>query len=189
MDIADLLTELNIRIGDTSDFTFTSDEKTSALESAINDKYVVTDNWDTSLTFSTGTYQYTKPAGVDIIEDIYIKADNSQDYPEPIDSGLWEVFGDNIQFTPGADVVPQGYSLYLKSNEKSSTADTFTEPKVQEYLLALAQLRLYRTMLAKKTMRFLKNDTTVGEIVATKRDLESEVAYYRQSLTKGYQSA
>lgn len=189
MDLSALLTELNVRIGDTDNFTFTSDEKTSAINEALNDDYAITDKWDTSLTFVTGTYQYAKPSDVDVVNDIYIKADNSQDYPEKIASSLWEVQGANIQFKPGADTIPNGYTLYLKAKTKYSTSDTIAEVSVQQYILALAQLRLYRIMLAKKSMRFLKNDTTVGEIVAIKRDLEQDVMKYKQRMPRAYQVA
>lgn len=189
MDQADLLAELNVRVGDTDNFTFTPEEKTSALTEAFNDDYAITDKWDTSLTFATGTYQYAKPSDVDVVNDIYIKADNSQDYPEKIASSLWEVQGANIQFKPGADVIPNGYTLYLKSKTKYTTADTVAETNLQEYILKLAQLRLYGIMLNKKSMRFLKNDTTVGEIVAIKRDLEQDVMKYKQRMPRAYQVA
>lgn len=189
MDSADFLAELNIRTGDTDNFTFTPEEKGAALTEAFNDEYVITDKWDTSLLFTQGTYQYTKPSGVDAVSDIAIKADNSHDYPEKIDPSLWEVVGNNIQFKPGADIIPTGYTLYLKGKTKYDDADTINEVNVQEYLLNLAQLRLYKIMLAKKSMRFLKNDTTVGEIVTVKRDLEQDVAQYRRRLPKQYQLA
>lgn len=189
MDFSDFLTELNIRIGDTDNFTFTPEEKTSALTEAFNDDYSIRDKWDTTLTFTNGTYQYALPTGVDVVNDIYIKADNSQDYPEKIDSKLWEVQGSNIQFMPGADVIPQGYTLYLKSKTKLDDGDTITEVNLQEYILKLAQLRLYTILLAKRNFRFLKNDASVGEIVTTKRDLQADVDAYKRRLPKFYQLA
>lgn len=189
MDLSDFLAEINIRTGDSDNFTFTPEEKTSALTEAFNDDYVITDKWDTTLTFTTGTYQYALPAGVDVINDIYIKADNSQDYPEKIDSSLWEVVDGVLQFKPGADIIPQGYTLYLRSKTKFDSDDTVTEVNLQEYILKLTQLRLYTTLLNKKNFRFLKNDATVGEIVTTKRDLEQDVLRYKQRLPKAYELA
>lgn len=190
MDKAAFLTELNIRVGDTDNFTFTPEEKTSALTEAFNDDYVITDKWSTSLTFTQGTYQYTLPSGVDVIYDIAIKPDNSVNEPETIDAGLWEVWDGVLQFKNSAsNIIPTGYTLYLKSKTKYDSSDTVTEVNVQEYILNLAQLRLYKIMLAKKSMRFLKNDTTISEIVTVKRDLEQDVARYRQRLPKSYQVA
>lgn len=187
MDQTQLLAELNKRIGDTDNFTFTSDEKTSALTEAINDEYSVTPKWDTSLTFTQGTYQYPKPTGVDSVQDIYIKPSGSTDYPEKIDSSFWEVIGSNIHFKAGSDIIPTGYTLYIKSKTKYDTSDTISEVSVQEYILKLAQLRLYQIMLNKKSMRFLKNDTSVNEIVTIKRELEQDVAKYRQRLPRAFE--
>lgn len=190
MNEAALLAELNIRIGDTDNFTFTSNEKTSALTEAFNDDYVVKDKWDTTLTFDTGTYQYAKPSDVDVVLDIYLRPDNSQDEPEKIDSSLWEVIGSNIHFKNYAsNIIPDGYTLYLRAKTKYDSDDTIIETNLQEYILTLAQLRLYKIMLNKKSMRFLKNDTSVAEIVAIKRDLEQDVIRYRQRLPKSYQVA
>lgn len=190
MVLSDFLSELNIRIGDTDNFTFTPEEKTSALTEAFNDEYVITDKWDTTLTFSMGTYQYNLPSNVDVISDIYIKPDNSQDLPEKIDSNLWEVISNKLQFKNlASNVIPTNYTLYLKGKTKFDVNDTINEVNVQEYILNLAQLRLYKIMLAKKSMRFLKNDTTINEIVITKRDLEQDVARYRQRLPKQFQVA
>lgn len=187
MDFASALETLNIRLGDTDNFTFTPEEKTEALTEAFNDSYAVSDGWDTSLTFSNGTYQYSLPVGVTAIQDIYIKADNSLDYPEKIDSSLWEVVGSHIQFKPGADVVPQGYTLYLKKNDKYTVADTVTETGVQEYILKLAQYNCLATLGNKRALRFLKNDTSMAELITLKRDIQQDVQNYRRRMPTSYQ--
>lgn len=187
MDFATFLETLNIALGDTDDFTFTPEEKTRALTEAFNDPYVVTDDWDTSLTFVTGTYQYALPAGVTSVKDISIKADNSQDYPEKISSNLWEVVGTNIQFKPGADVIPSGYTLYVRGNDKTTIADTVSSVRLQEYILKLAQYACLSQLGNKRALRFLKNDTTMNELITLKRDLQQDVANYRRSLPTGYQ--
>lgn len=188
MDAAAFLTELNIRTGDTDNFTFTPEEKAAAITRALNDSYLVSDVWDDSLTYTTNTYQYAVPAGVDVVRDIYIRADTSSD-PQVIDSKLWKVVADNIQFQRSTIGVPEGYTLYIKGYVKYSDADTITDYKLQEYVLANSILVLYSTLLNKRNFRFLKNDTSVPEIVATKREMEQEVARYRRELPKDYQVA
>lgn len=180
MDRTALLAQLNIRLGDTDNFTYTPEEKEDALDEAINNDYVRKQIWDSSLTYSVGTYQYAKPTGVDVIQDIYIKPDNNLEEPEKIDSNLWEVVGDNIHLKHGSHVIPDGYTLYLKGFTKYETADTLTETSLQEYVLNLAQLKLMRMLGVKKALRFLKNDTSMAEVVAIKRELEAEVREYRR---------
>ena len=64
MDKAAFLDELNVRTGDSDNFTFTEEEKNSAITRAMNDDHVVNEVWDSSLVYSSGTYEYAYPAGV-----------------------------------------------------------------------------------------------------------------------------
>lgn len=189
MDFQEFLDALNIQLGDTDNFTFTPEEKERALTEAFNDNYVVKIIWNTTLTFAVGTYQYAKPSGVDVVKDIYIKADNSQDYPEKIDSSLWEVVGDNIQFKRGAYIIPAGYTLYIKGSTKYTIEDTINETNLQEYVLTVAQYRCLKLLGNKKVNRFLKNDTTMSELIVLKRDLEQDMLSYRRRLPREYEVA
>lgn len=188
-DFNDLKTKLNIRVQDTDNFTFTSEEKDEALTEAFNDDHTVTEIWDSSLTYDTGTYQYALPSGVDRVQDVYIKRDNSQDEPEKIASDLWEVVDGNLQFKPGSTVIPDGYTLYLKGYTKYTVDDTIAETNVQEFVLNLAALNLFSTLGIKKSFRFLKNDTTVAEIVTMKREFERKVDSYKRRLPTAWENA
>lgn len=191
MDKAAALVTLNLRLGDTNNFTFTSDEKNQALDEAFNDDLVVKDVWDSSLTFSTTTYQYAKPSGVDRVVGIFVKPDNSSSTkPVEVASDLYEVVGSNIHFKNGAnDAIPAGYTLYIKGKTKYTTADTVAEKNVQEYVLNLAQLHCLNMLGVKKALSFLKNDTSMSEIIAIKRELERKVAQYRQRLPRAFEAA
>lgn len=191
MDFDELKTELNIRLGDTDNFALTSETKASNLTEAINDADVVTEVWDESLTFTPTTYQYVKPNGVDRLTEIYIRRTNASDSePEPIDGKYWEIVDGKIHFKSGAnDAIPSGYTLYIKGKTKYTTSDTITEINVQEFVLNLAQLHCLTALLLRKTFKFLKNDATVSEIVATKRELERKVAQYRQRLPRAFEGA
>lgn len=190
MDYSDFQTTLNLRLGDTDHFTFTVEEKEEALNEAFNDDYVTTPIWDTSLTFSLGTYQYTKPSTVDVIQDVYIKLDNDQDEPQAITSDLWEVVGDNLQFKGGtAKVIPDGWTLYLKGKTKLTVSDTVSSKDLQEYILSLAQRHCLRMLGTKKALRFLKNDTSMSEVIAWKRELDQDVANYRRRQPVAFEGA
>lgn len=188
---AELLTTLNLRLGDTNNFTFTSNEKTEALTEAFNDDLVLADAWDSSLTFNSSAFQYARPAGVDRIQDICLKPSNTSDTnPEPIAGELWEVIGDNIHFKNAANsFIPHGHTLYLKGKNKYTVADSIVETNVQEYVLNLAQLHCLNMLGVKKALSFLKNDTSVSEIIAIKRELERKVAQYRQRLPRAFEVA
>lgn len=191
MDYEDTKTQLNITLGDTSNITFTIEEKDRALQKAWNDTYVVEDYWDSSLTFSYSTYQYTKPSGVNNILDIYVRPDNSTDTePEKIAQDLWEDVGNNIHFKNGANrVIPDGYTLYIKAKKKLDySTDSITSKTLQEYVIALAALNTLSLLGYKKANLFLKNDTTMGELIQLKREMEREVSNLRARLPRAFVS-
>lgn len=187
MNNSALKTELNIRLDDTDNFAFTSEEKDSILTEATNDPYAVSIVWDESLTFTEGTWQYAVPATITNVRDIYVKA-SSNDDPEPI-ALKWEVVDGNIQFKGRSRIIPNGYTLYLKGNYKYTTSDTVSEVRVQEYILNLAQLLALNKLGIKKVLKFLKNDTSVSEIISLQRELERKVSQHRNSIQKEFQAA
>jgi len=185
MNKDELLVELNIRISDTDNFTFTPEEKAAAIRRAINDDYTVGQVYDDSLTYSTSTYSYAVPTGVTVVTDILYSPDNGTSRPITIDANLWTINDGNIQVSNG---IPDGYTMYVKGNYRYTEDDTINDTTVQEYVLANATLILYSTLLAKRNFRFLKNDTSVAEIVTSKNAIEREVQRYRQMLPKAYQA-
>lgn len=191
MDINAALTTLNIILGDTGDTTFTSTEKNRALTKAFNDPYVIKDVWDTSLTYTQGTYQYPLPATLSTLQDIYVAPSGStQPYPSPIDSNMWELVAGNIQFRQRTDyTIPNGYVLYLKGHYQIKSTDTITDPNMQEYVLSLAGYNTLTMLGHKKANLFVKNDTTMGELIGLRRELLAEVKEFRARLPKQYESA
>lgn len=189
MTYEQLLAKLNIRLGDTDNFAFTTEEKEEALNEAFNDEHVVGTVWDSSLSFTHGTFQYARPSGIDVVTDIYIKPDNSEDEPEKIASDLWEVVGSNIHFKAGAKVIPEGYTLYVKGRTKYDVDDTITETRLQEFILNMAQLHCLNMYGTKKALKFIKNDTSMSEIIAFKRELERKVAGYKARVPRSYENA
>lgn len=188
---AQTLSTLNIALGDTSNVTFTTEEKQRALTKAWNNSYVVTVQWDSSLTFDTSTYQYTVPSGLTTIKDIYISASNStSDFPEKISNDLWEVVENKIQFKPQANnIIPDGYTLYLKGNYKVTVDDTLDTVNLQEYVIALAGYETLTLLGYKKANLFLKNDTSMAELIALRREFKQDVIELRQKLAREFESA
>lgn len=190
MDFATAQTELNTILSDSDDVTFESSEKERALTKAWNDSFVVNEVWDTSLTYSTGTYQYAVPAALDSIKDIYFSPlGDTQPYPDPIDASLWDEVNGNIQFNSKADrIIPSGYKLYLKGAYKLTTSDLISDPNMQEYVLSLAGVNALSSLGFKKVNRFLKNDTTLSEIIGLRRELQNDVIDLRRKLKKSWES-
>lgn len=191
LDFTTALTTLNTTIGDSSDTTFSSSEKQRALTKAWNDSYVTNEVWDTSLTYSTGIYQYALPATLTSLQDIYISVTGiSSPFPDPIDNDLWELVNGKIQFTWRADaIIPNGYTLYLKGRYKLTTSDSISDINMQEYVLALAGVETLKMLTHKKANLFTKNDVTMGELITLKRDLQQDVITLRRMLRRSWESA
>lgn len=184
-------TTLDTILGDGADTTFSSSEKQRALTKAWNDSYVVNEVWDTSLTYTTGTYQYTLPATLTALQDIYISATGSSNpMPDPIDSSLWELVNGKIQFNARADAtIPGSSTLYLKGHYKLTTSDSIANADMQEYVLALAGVETLKMLAHKKANLFTKNDVTVSELITIKRELQQDVVDLRRRMRRSWESA
>jgi len=183
MTFASSLTQLNILLSNTTGFTFNSDETNQILTDAWNDKWAVNPVvWDESLTFSISNFTYAIPATLTTVSEIYITRSTTE-FPTLVDRKLWRVVGSNIKFFDAArGAIPDGYTLRLKGRYKVTVSDTVTDSGLQQYLIALAGFNALRYLLLKKTMQFIKNDTSVAEIVATRRELYTDVVHWRQQL-------
>lgn len=192
MDFDETLEELNIILGDTGNVTFTPEEKQRALQKAWKDSYVVNIVWDNSLTFDTSTYQYTLPSGITTVKDIYLSVSNtSSDFPEKISSDLWEVVEGAIQFKPKANsIIPDGHTLYLKGNYKIDySTDSLPNAGLEEYVLALAGNNTIDLLKYKKANLFLKNDTSMSELISLGREFKQDVREARNRLQREYEAA
>lgn len=191
MDFDETKTELNITLGDTDNVTFTPEEKIRALTKAWNDSYVVKVVWDSTLTFDPSTYQYTIPTSMDTVKGIYISATNSSSSnPDPIDASLWSVIDGNIHFNALAGrSIPTGYTLYIKGGKKiDPDTDTLDTVGLQEYVIALAGYNTLGMLGFKKANLFLKNDTSMGELITLKRDLKDDVREARAKLLREFEA-
>lgn len=188
MDFATAKTELNTLLGDSSNTTFTDTEKTRALTKAWNDSFVVTTVWDSSLVYKQGVYQYQSP--LTTVKDIYLSPlGDSTPFPDPISNDLWELVAGNIQFTSRVDaIIPDGSTLYLKGNYKLATDDTLDAVNLQEYVLSLAGYNTLTMLSHKKANLFVKNDITMGELLALRQQLMVDIKEARARLPKEYES-
>lgn len=187
MDFDDLLAEMNITLGDTPNTTFTPEEKTRALTKAFSDQWVVSQVWDTTGSFDTTNYQEPVPADLTTIQAIGVKLSTS-DFPEPLDSGYYDIIDGNIHWSANARYgLTNGTTLYALGTKKLTTDDTITDKAMQEYVISLGALNTLTLLGYKKANLFLKNDTTMGELIALKRELEKDVREMRGGFAKRFQ--
>lgn len=183
MEFADFLLELNLMLSDVSNFALSNDEKTQNLTTAFKDQYAISEVWDsTSMVFSIGVYQYPVPTDMDAVWDIYLE--RSQDLnPEPISTDLWEQVDGNIQFFPSAQwKIPDQFQLFVKGGHKNTITDTITDEAVQNYILSLAGWICLRNLAYTKLLSFLRNDSTIADIINLRKEMRADVQEYRNQL-------
>lgn len=190
MDFADTLEDLNITIGDSQDVTFTPEEKLRALQRAWNDSYVVKTVWDDSTIFDSTVFDYQIPSGITTVKDIYIVRGGVQ-FPDSIESDLYEVVDGFIQFTSGIlRYVANGDVIYIKGNYKLDyNSDTLDTTNLQEYVIATAGFNTITLLKYKKANLFVKNDISVAELTQIGMDLDQQRTKLRAMLNREFQGA
>lgn len=183
------MTQLKLFTAQEANFTFTDDELNQSLQSAWNDGYVVNVVWDATLTYSTGTWQYAIPTTISAVRGLYFRTD-SDTYPRPISSDLYETVNGNIQFRQGIQrVLSDGMTIYVKGTYKLSASDSLTTNAQVNYTINLAAQILLDRLLLKRAFVFLQNDTTTADIVRTLQVVQGNVLRYKQAILREFEEA
>lgn len=187
MDYNAFLSELNILLGDSDNFTFTPEEKQRCLKQAFNDRYVV-DTATGTFTYSNQTRAYALPAGITTVRNLQFNTVDS--WPQTLPGDSYEVINSTIYIDYDYRFkIPTGATMTVIGNDKLTIADTITKTNLQEYILTLAHYNTLALLGTKKTNRFIKNDTNMNEILAIRRELQQNILQQRQSLARNYERA
>jgi hypothetical protein len=188
MTYTEALSELDILLGDTDNFTFTVEEKQRAMQEAWRDRFVVTKVSDATNTYSNLTRSYTI-TGLSTVREVRYNITNQ--WPETLPSDSYELVGTttlNIE-KDYRYVIPEGATLTVNGNYKPTTTDDITNEQMIEYVLVVAHYSTLKLLGAKKTNRFIKNDTNMNEIIALRNTLALDIKNLRQGLEQSYERA
>lgn len=180
MDATAVKEKVNIRIGDSSNFAFTDEQKTEAVEEAFRDPYVVDRVYIDTETFSTSSYRQALPATITTVDNI-MYATSTSEFPDDLPGDIWSVRDGYIVWRPNAKYyMRDGATIYLDGWLKLTTTDTINDSLVQEYAINLAIYNTLKGISSQKTYSFTKNDISVGELIAMRNQAEREVEKYKQ---------
>ena len=180
MDTSTALTKLNVEINDGDNFTFSQAEKERAIERAFNDRYVVDEVYDSSITYDSSTQAYTLPTNMRNIMGIG-QDPNEDGFETELDSGAYDIKANQIHIkSQYKDLLSTGKPLYIWGWNKVTSADSITDALLQEYVLKLAIHNTLEMLKTKAANRFLKNDTSISEILNLSSQFKREVQEYRQ---------
>lgn len=188
LTFANALTQLKLLTSQTTNFTFTDDELTQALTEAWQNTYVVNTLLDSTVTFTSGTFTYTIPSTLTTVLDIFYKP-TSTDPITLIDKSLYTIINGSIIFVDNVQRwLGDTYTLYIKGRYKLLTTDNLTTDNHINYVLALAAYLLLKRLSYKHAFQFLKNDTSMSDIINARRDMQADVLTYKQALLRQYES-
>jgi len=163
--ITSLKTRFNTWLRDADDTTFTSAEKDELLLAAVNDPYVFTITRDSSLTTVINQSSYTLPTGLYGLTDLYI--DQNQDgFPFRIPHDWYDEIGGVIYFDHFPRNLPASKPMICVGKLKLTTTDTIPT-YLEEYILHLAMVNAFELLKSSLTTRFLRNDMTMSELIAS----------------------
>jgi hypothetical protein len=179
----EMLARLDIWLDDADDFAFTDAQKAEGYNSVVNDDpYVYKIVTDTTLTTAANTPTYTPATAYDGILRISIDV-NGDGYPIPVDRSAWDYVDGTIRFNYLYKGLPASKTIHLKAKKKLD-ADTDSIPtNLQGYVLHRATANMLGILTSRKTGRFLRNDTTMGEILQKKSDHEAHAAQLAKRLS------
>lgn len=158
---AKLRTQLDIDLRDADNFTFTSVEKDELVRSCIEDDpsmFGITVDSSQTLTANQATYaspfDEVTGLGFDAFSDGSI---------EPIPRSAWEEYGGEIRFNHDWIARYNGVTLYIYGVGGYSQK-SLIPGSMRAYVIANAIVRSVDLLQAGKVNRFLRNDTTMGEM-------------------------
>lgn len=181
--IAEVSTLLSDILGQVS-----TDRLNSAVKSAWKDGYVSTQAYDNSLVFDSSVYEYTLPETISVVDSIYVKQSSASN-PTPISADLWEVINGVIHFNNDAiRYLETGNQLHIRGKYKLTASDLLPNenPTLQEYVVALASWIVLKQIGFTKILSFLRNDTSMSELIQFRREIERDVKAYRTQLQTSY---
>lgn len=185
---AQALTQLQILTSQTANFTFNVDELTQALQTAWNDPFTVRRVWDSSLSYTQGTWQYTLPATITVVRDLYYQKTSTQE-PEILSTDLYEIVAGVIQFKPAVQRwMLTGMTIYIKGVYKLVSTDTLNTTHLVNYVLYTAAENLLETLIFKSVFVFLRNDTSMADITRALQLVQSKRLEYKRSLSREFES-
>ena len=173
----------------TANFTFTDDEITQAIQTAWNDPYVVNVVWDSSLSYTDGTWSYTVPSTMNVVRELYFLRDSNAN-PSPISADTYEVVSNNIQFRNSIRRwLTTGNTLYIKGLYKITGDDELETTNQINYVINLAAEILLTNLILKRAFVFLKNDTNMADITRALQVVQGNVLRYKQAILREFEGS
>lgn len=181
LSFSQMKTRGKVKLRDTTNVTLTDSEHTENLKSALYDPYVYIIDRDDNTTTVANQANYDVPDGMTEVTDIMIDLyDNG--YPVRVERQGYDVINGVIYFDLRHQSIPDGKTMIIigkaKLDENSLIPDF-----LQEYVFQLYMIETFEMIKTSLTTRFVKNDITMSEIIASINTHKSRAAELRSQLS------
>ena len=157
--IANLETKLQTLVRDSDESFWAAGEYTEVLTEAIEDPALISYAEDSTLTAATSTQEYTIPATIDKVVDVYITSDSAKYRINPEN---WEQINTTLRFQY---FPPAAGTMTLLGIKKLASTDNIPN-EFANFVLYKAAAKLYEILQHKYMTGFLINDVSLAEIMA-----------------------
>lgn len=180
MFFTEIKTRLAKELMDTDNATFTDDEKSEALTKAIEEELVAVREEDT-LTFTNGTRSYPMDENIRAVYSVGIDASGGTN-PIPLDAEAYIFRYSSLVFSSRYIAgIPTNALLYVDQLRKLTVEDDIP-PQILPYVLNQAIYYTTEFLATRKITRFLRNDTTMAEIIQRGQMAQREANRLRKAL-------
>lgn len=188
LSFSDAETQLKLLTSQTTNFAFSDDEITQALNFAWQDTYVGDTVTDTSITLSSGVWEYNVPSSMDVVREIWYRPVVGKPL-KLITRDLYKVVNGVIQFDYLAwHWLDNPFQLTIRGFHKLTTDEDLPSIEMVNYVLYLAAENLINTLIYRKTFQFLRTDITMADIAKAQQLMSANVLRYKQGILREFET-
>jgi hypothetical protein len=173
---SNLRLDADIATDDTDNFAMTAVAKDSLMKRTINGDSVIHQVVIVPITIIDDVYTYPLDDSYDYVYEMNLIFPNGPTYP--LDRNNWEFLHGNIIIKKK---MVSGTVLSVRARQKLYDYDVFDE-FLTEYIIHMFIVKMLETLASRKTGRFLRNNTTMAELMTTIGEHKTEAMRMKKKL-------
>lgn len=178
-----MLARLDIWLDDADNFAFTPAQKAEGYNTVLNnDPLVYKIVVDTTLSTIANTSTYVPATAYDAILQVQIDA-NGDAFPLPMDRSGWEYINGQLIFNYRYRSLIAGKTMYLTAKQKLDADIDSVPVNLQAYVLHRATANMLTILSSRKIGRFLRNGTTLSELLQNQAYHEAQAMMLAKKLS------
>lgn len=179
VDKTELLRRLNVELRDATNITFTVEEKEEMLRKAVSDRLVYS---VVEITQTIASSQRLYPISDTYTQVLAVGYDSAADgFPVDLPGDAYDFLNNNLVINRRYMGLVAGRTLHIEVAKKWSITDNIPD-YLADYIVAKAVTYSAQFLTNQRINLFLKNKTTVGELMARINEAKQTVRELKGSL-------